>query len=152
MLTDGDSIIGYTMKDADFPRNYINQKHPDDLNEFTEPVCELILHTKPYHNRLIMRMSFDIGGVYIPVSFICDTGAPGSFYLSETTRLSRIAEVIQRDELDNEFVRINGKAFSVSDSPGHHPYANIMGLKALLYFGLSIGDGVFEFSNLPEHF
>jgi hypothetical protein len=149
MLTGAYSNTSETraLDDADFPRDYVDRKHPKDLIETFEPVRELILHKRPQHNRLILRMSFRVDDVFIPVSFVCDTGLPDSFYLCEEARRSRIGELIQTDELDNEFIRVNGKAFIVLDSPS----GNSLGLKTLLYFGLTLTETGFDFSNLPSH-
>lgn len=155
MIYDSETIIGsgIMLQDADFPRNFVNQKHPDDYNEFTNPITEIILHRKTNHNRLILRISFLTDeGYYIPISFICDTGAPGCFYFSEASKLSKIGQLIKKDECENDYIKIGNKRFPVSETPSHHPYINIIGLRLLLHLGLCLSEQEFYFTNLPEYF
>lgn len=89
--------------------------------------------------------------MYIPVTFICDTGAPGFIYINSLTyRL--LGKRILSDSLENEFIKIGDSHFHVKPSPANHPDTNILGLRILSVFGLHINDETFGFESLPQHF
>jgi hypothetical protein len=73
------------LQDADYPPNFIHMAHPEDLKESKEPINpEYIRHHKRDHHRLLFRISFIKleSGKFLPLTFVCDTGAPSHFYLS----------------------------------------------------------------------
>lgn len=151
MISDEDDTISVMLQNADFPDNYINMEHPEDFIPIDHPVTELIFHKRKFHNRLILRISFKIDeNTFVPISFVCDTGAPSFLYLAEKTKhvlMCRISE----DDLQNSIINIHGKQMLVSDPPQNHKNVNIMGLRALEYFELYLKQGLFEFSNLYEY-
>jgi len=56
------------------------------------------------------------------------------------------------DELDNEYIEIDGKKLSVQETPYNHKNVNILGLKALSHFELNLfKDMSFGFKNLPDY-
>ena len=137
LLLDEDTIM---LDKADFPDFFIDNHHPDDYILGKTPTIELFLHKKYNHNRLILRMSFQL-------TFICDTGAPDFFYfntISKTLLKDRVLE----DEIGMQYILIDGRKFPMKDSPD----TNIIGLAALLIFGLELKSDRFGFTNLPEFF
>jgi len=70
-------------------------------------------------------------------------------YVTQLTR-RLISERIERDEVDNEFIRVNGKIMTIHRSPELHSDTNVIGLRALFIFGLHLVGDYFEFDNLPE--
>lgn len=69
--------------------------------------------------------------MFVPVTFICDTGAPSSIYVNEITR-RLLGNRILTSDMDTQYIVIDGKKYSVNTSPSHHPDSNIIGLVALL--------------------
>ena len=140
------------LQPADFPDYYVDNHHPEDYISTKEPVQELIYHHMPDHNRLIVRMSFKISSKnFIPVTFICDTGAPSFIYINSVTR-RLIKSIILKDEIDNEYLKINEKRMGIKPSPTNHPDVNIIGLRALSQFQLFLNADEFSFNNLPDYF
>lgn len=148
----GDEESFIIFQTADFPDYFVNKHHPDDFKVNKKPVRELIYNLRPSHNRLILRQSFKISdGIYIPFTFICDTGAPNYIYLNEITR-RMIRELITYDDIGAEIIKINGKKMLLEPSPANHPDTNIIGLRALSFFGLYLEDDSFGFTKLPDFF
>jgi hypothetical protein len=145
------------LMNEDFPEYFINRAHPSDYLLTNNPVItEFIFHRKQYHNRLIIRISWKVGDLYVPISFVLDTGAPNGFYLSEQARKCLLPR-IEMDDLDNEYIVIKNtenksKKIIVSPVPSNHAPANIMGLKALMFFGLVLREDSISFLYLPEFF
>ena len=143
---------GVTLQVADFPDYFINQHHPDDYKMASKPICELIYHQLIDHNRLILRISFKIAeDIFFPVTFICDTSAPGFIYINSITR-RLLSGRIQQDMLENNFIKVSDKFFQIKPSPSNHADTNILGLRMLSHLGISIDYDTFSFSRLPEHF
>ena len=143
---------GVMLQVADFPDYFINQQHPDDYIITSNYICELIYHRLIDHNKLILRISFKIAeGMFFPVTFICDTGAPGFIYINSITR-RLLSRRIQEDMLENNFIKIDEKFFQVKPSPSNHPDTNILGLRMLSHLGITIDYDNFSFSRLPEYF
>ena len=88
---------------------------------------------------------------YMPVTFVCDTGVPMFIYINEITR-RLISDRIQIDDSENEFIMVNDKKMSVHDSPSNHPDVNILGIRALSYFGLKMDYEDFDFERLPKYY
>jgi len=150
-----DEDISYMMlHELDFPSTFTKKSHKDDYKIINYPIKELIYHRKNFHNRIFVRISIFLrNDVFVPVTFICDTGAPMFLYITELTR-SLISERIEVDESENDFINIFGeKKMMVNSSPPLHSDTNVIGLRALSYFGLHLtGNDNFEFDNLPEWF
>lgn len=79
-VSEGDLILG----EADYPVNFAGMKHPEDGIPVDTPITpEFIRHKRPHNHRLLLRISFKLeNGKYVPFTFVCVTGAPGSFYLA----------------------------------------------------------------------
>ena len=89
LMLDHEPTMGQDLllRDADYPRDYTIMQHPEDYITRPTPVTEFIDHVKPYHNRMIVRISWrKPEDEVISMSFICDTGAPMGFYLSGRAR------------------------------------------------------------------
>ena len=135
------------LQDSDFPENFIDKKHPDDLNPILSPIIELLYHRRSNHNRLILRICVKISeSTYIPVSFICDTGAPSFIYISEKTRMC-IESRIKIDELENDFITLNSGKMLIESSNSN---INVLGLRSLSIFGLYLKYEEFNFTKLPD--
>jgi hypothetical protein len=147
------SAADLLLQDADFPDNYVDMQHPDDYKLVDSALVEYIPHFSGHHNRLIIRVCWKVNDKYMPMSFVCDTGAPMGLYLSEKalSLLMRHGRVIE-DETGNEYAEISGvgKAAVEPTPPGHAP-ANIMGLRLLVKLGLSLRpDSTFTLEYVPD--
>jgi hypothetical protein len=141
----------------DYPSNYINKAHKNDYKIFKEPnMIEKIFNKISHHNRLLLRISWKINdNQYVPMTFVCDTGAPMNFYVSELGKVF-IKSRINEDELQTEYVIIknkngNTKKVSISPSPNLHSESNIIGLLLLDFFGLTIKNGQFDLEYIPKY-
>lgn len=138
------------LQEADFPDNYKHMAHPDDYAKINSPLVEFISHFSGRHNRLIVRMCWlsEKKSEYIPMSFVCDTGAPMGFYLSDLAyRKLKEIKRLKEDETGNEYVVIKdmGK-IAVEPTPQGHKPANIMGLRVLTKMQLRLhADNSFSF-------
>ena len=66
-------VITEELHDEDFPNEYVHMAHPDDYKE----VQEFTYHTRyGRHDRLIARVAWKLTESVVPMSFVCDTGAP----------------------------------------------------------------------------
>jgi hypothetical protein len=143
------------LHDADFPSNYINMAHPDDYKAIGNPFATYISHFSGHNNRLILRACWKTSdNRYIPMSFVCDTGAPMGFYLStvSTNILKRYNRILE-DETGNEYVVVNGGKAAVEPTPSGHAPANIIGLRVLTKLELYLrNDGTFALTKMPEAF
>ena len=143
------------LHDEDFPNNYINMAHPDDYKETNNFEPQYINHSyHGRHNRLIARVAWKMSnGIFVPMSFVCDTGAPSHLYLS--TQAYNILEKYNRvliDDRGNQYVKIHlneTKTFNanIEETPHIHRNANIIGLKALKRLHLALKDDTFSFNN-----
>ena len=140
---------------ADFPTHYVDMRHPDDgkiTDESIEP--EFYRHRRPHHHRLILRISFQLeNGKYVALSFVYDTGAPGSFYLSPW------ADEILADggrrlegEAGNTYLKVLDKAAATQETPRTHQPANIIGLSMLEKLQFSVTPGAFTFAEQFPYF
>lgn len=143
------------LHDDDFPKYYKNKEHPDDYLSFDSYAPQIIYHKKSHHNRLIFRVPWKINDKYVPVSYVCDTGAPMYLYLNKKTRLL-LDERIKTDELDYEYVEIeindNIRKIPVAETPMSHPDINIIGLCLLNIFELQLKNFNMCFNNAPDYF
>lgn len=137
--------------DADFPDHYEHMAHPDDYKNVEQPFTTYIPHF-----RLIVRACWKISDKqYLPMSFVCDTGAPMGFYLSALARNKlKSYNRIKEDETGNEYVVLQdiGKA-AVEPTPNGHAPANIVGLRVLTKLGLCLyPDGTFVLKSIQTAF
>lgn len=136
---------------ADFPDFYVDKHHPEDFIPMNRNIKEFFFHRMPGHNRLILRISVRLGvKMFIPFSFICDTGAPSYLYINDITR-RLIKDRIVEDELGNHFIYTHGKRLPVYPSPSNHSDTNIIGLMGLAFFKLFLEIDNFGFNDLPEY-
>ena len=149
------------LQDVDFPDNYVNMQHPDDYSILEKPFVEYITNSYAHHYRLIVRVCWKLNeDKYMPMSFVCDTGAPTALYLSEKAYkiLSQHKRVLE-DDAGNVYAVIRGTgAAAVEPTPPGHAPANIIGLKLLLRLALELGpdrslhDSDFVFKKMPVAF
>ena len=140
----------------DFPANFVDMAHPQDYVALDSPLPhEFIYHQSPFGQnfRLILRISWKINDNYIPMSFVCDTSAPCSFYMSarsfEVLEEGSSTELnidgnpcvdIQYDDLTNRTL-IAGVRYT----PNAFQPANLIGLSLLSKLGLRVDIGRFSF-------
>lgn len=72
------------LHDEDFPEEYVHMAHPGDYKVVEEFKPHFIMHSHfGRHNRHNARVAWKTGnGTMVPMSFICNTGAPSHIYLS----------------------------------------------------------------------
>jgi hypothetical protein len=149
------SIEELLLHDEDFPINYVDMTHPDDYKVTCSSNSEFIMHSRfGRHNRLIARVSWKISdNTYMPLSFVCDTGAPSHFYLS-VNALNKLGEynVFKTDERGTMYVKVfktPTETFlaNIEETPHVHKNANIIGLKALQKLELHVSDQRFSFNS-----
>eukprot|EP01006_Ploeotia_vitrea_P055018 TRINITY_DN67949_c5_g3_i3.p2 TRINITY_DN67949_c5_g3~~TRINITY_DN67949_c5_g3_i3.p2 ORF type:complete len:163 (-),score=21.32 TRINITY_DN67949_c5_g3_i3:661-1149(-) len=147
--------------DNDFPNNYKNCHHPDDLQDDTQPIPPMVfLHQHPRHSRLLLRISFKKpDGQYFSTTFVCSTGLPRQFYFGKTTLdLLNNAGMIKHDtEMDCSYIEVAGRKVLCDRTPskGQPAEADAIGLKALMGYGLCLSDDndcPGTFTKLPAHF
>jgi len=159
MIETDEPQINIILHDADFPANFKNKDHPNDYIPVLNPTVELIYHKRRFHSRLLARIPIKIDETtYIPITFVCDTGAPDFIFLSEKAK-SVFSRRILVDELDNSYMKIGDKKYTVNDTPSNHnnhDNVNILGLRILMKFGIYLFDNDidegFSFTNLPSFF
>lgn len=149
------------LQDSDFPEHYRNKCHPEDYISISEPISETHFHLKLHHSRLLLRHTFKLSETeFLPVTFVCDTGAPSSLYLCSRLKeiLLRSGRIkIQEDTLV-EYIKVDGRKLIVMDTPSCHENVNIIGLNALMFFQLQINYNFsektpsFSFLSIPEYF
>jgi hypothetical protein len=149
------------LQNADFPDNYVDMQHPDDYNAVEAPFVDYITNSYAHHYRLIVRVCWKLGEKkYIPMSFVCDTGAPTALYLSDKAyRLLSQHKRVLEDDAGNVYAVIceTGAAAVEPTPPGHAP-ANIIGLKLLLKLRLDLDldkskhNSNFIFKKMPTAF
>jgi hypothetical protein len=131
------------LADADFPANFKNMAHPDDYIIQNQPIIERIFNCKPHHNRFLLRACWKVGDdQFIPMTFVCDTGAPMHFYLCpKATEILEGHKRIQMDELQTTFVVSNkGLKSTVQETPMSHQPGNVLGLLFLRQNGFFLTD------------
>jgi hypothetical protein len=143
-VAEGDLVL----HDADFPDSYVHMKHPEDgvvVDGAIEP--EFIRHKRAHHHRLLLRVSFRLAnGKFAAFTFVCDTGAPDSFYLSsESDKLLADGGRRLEDEAGNTYIEILGQRAATRETPRSHQPGNIIGLSLLERLGLSLEVGRFRF-------
>lgn len=70
LLIDDETIL---LQESDYPDYFVDKHHPDDYKITKEPIRpEHIYHLKADHNRVMVRLSTQIGpDMFIPITFIC---------------------------------------------------------------------------------
>jgi len=127
MIVDQDIVEELLLHDEDFPDNYRYMAHPDDYKETATFDPQFIYHSHiGKHNRLIARIAWKVPTTnerslqekldsrtpenykMIPMSFVCDTGAPSHFYLSKKA-LQVLQEygIIKEDDRETQYVRVH---------------------------------------------
>ena len=127
------------LHDEDLPDNYVHMAHPEDYTEVNNFKPHFIVHSHfGRHYRLIVRVAWRTGdGIMVPMSFVCDTGAPSHIYLSnEALRALDSKGLLLRDDKDTPYVKVHTNRISVfpatiEETPHTHKDANILGLKSL---------------------
>jgi|SRR3989344_9183390 len=151
MINDNNVDDELLLHDNDYPNDYINKAHITDYKLSDKYIIpERIFNKKSHHNRLLLRISWKVKDGYIPMTFVCDTGAPMNFYISDIGKKLIITR-INEDELQTEYVVINNKKFTISNTPLIHENSNIIGLCLLDYWELKLKNGEFMFDNLPNY-
>jgi len=137
--------------EENFPSYYVNKAHPTDYIIYDNPVRELIFHKNSSYSRLLVRASFKLNNKYIPITFICDTGAPKFLYLNKKSK-KLLQNRINTDCLQNEYmiVNINNRnvRIGVSEPPTIHSEVNIFGLLLLELLGFTLNMNTFNLVNL----
>jgi hypothetical protein len=151
-VTQGDLLL----QDADFPDNYVHMAHPDDYKLLDDPLpIACMLHQHIGHWRLILRVSFRLtNGKYLPMSFVCDTGAPYDFYFADLAMQNlTTGGRLKEDDIGNAYLdNIVGRKAAVRETPYTHKPANILGLKMMLKLGCTLTETGFGFSETFEYF
>ena len=138
------------LHDEDFPNEYVHMAHPDDYKE----VQEFTYHTRyGRHDRLIARVAWKLTESVVPMSFVCDTGAPYHVYLSkEVMDVLDKAGRLPEDDRDTPYVEMHIRGeenfpATVEETPSVHKHANILDLKSLKRLCLSFGGEKFSFND-----
>lgn len=134
--------------EADFPANFSGMKHPEDGMLLDNPITpEFIRHKRPHHHRLLLRVSFKLeNGKYVPFTFVCDTGAPGSFYLSHfADKILEDGDRRKEDDAGNTFITVLNRPAATQETPRNHQPGNIIGLSLIEKLGLVVEKGTFKF-------
>lgn len=139
MVTDEEAHL---LCPADFPSHFVACGHVGDYIPVTVCIPPTVLaHRKAHHNRLFLRICFKTAaGLFVPITFIADTGSPSSLYVGASARAAlEAAGRFNNDEADSEFIVMGtlGKA-TVQDIPLPHAPANIAGLPLLVKLGLCL--------------
>ena len=142
------------LHDEDFPDNYVHMAHPDDYKEVSGFEPQFIMHSHfGHHNRLIVRAAWKVSDTtFIPMSFVCDTGAPSHMYLSSKALYTlQKKNLLLTDEKDIQFVKIRMNKEDkfpavIEETPYIHKDANILGLKCLKKLNMHLKDDGFSFN------
>ncbi|KAJ3221265.1 hypothetical protein HK099_003649 [Clydaea vesicula] len=123
--------------------------HPNDYKPVNNFESSLIINDRyGKHKRLIARIAWKTqNGNFIPMSFVCDTGVPSSFYLSsKAIEILEEYSLLKLDDKGVAYVTVHkdnsGQTFNTTmeETPKVHKNANIVGLKVLLKIGLHISN------------
>lgn len=143
------------LHDEDFPNNYVHMAHPNDYKETNSFFPCFTYHSHfGRHDRLIARVAWKTSdGTVIPMSFVCDTGAPSHIYLSpEAMSVLDRNKLLLKDERDTPYVNMHinkNDTFpaTVEETPSVHKHANILGLKSLKRLQFSLKGNNFSFND-----
>ena len=156
MVLEGDSYAQTTLflSEKDFPKGYVDMAHPQDYEAVQEFTPQFIKHDYyGFHKKLIARVAFKASdGTVLPMSFICDTGAPGCVYLSPKAwrTLDSKGLLLAAKITGNPYVEIRqdeGRVFKAAaeDTLQPHFNANVLGIEALHKLNIRMTDDAFSF-------
>ena len=142
------------LHDKDFPEEFVHMAHPGDYKEVQEFKPQFIVHSHfGLRKRLIARVAWKTENrTMVPMSFVCNTGAPSHIYLSkDALRTLESKGLLRMDEEDTPYVEIHinrESMFSavVEETPEVYKSANILGLKSLRRLHLHLTDDGFSFN------
>jgi len=147
------------LHDIDFPPEYVNMKHPEDYQIQDKAINPtFVVVQRQGHARLIFRISWKIGGKFMPMSFIVDTGAVQPVYFSKVAMaLMEAHGLLVVDDVDNDVVELHkpdgsAKKVHYKATPSHYEPANLIGLRFILKFGLVVDGDSFRFSQPFDYF
>lgn len=154
LLMEDETILLY---EADFPNYYVDKHHPDDYKIVREPFVRLIYHDRIGHNKLLLRITTKIGdGMYLPATYVCITDACKGACVGIYTNALLDRLINNRIVMDKEsgisYINTSVGKINVAPTPAPHQDCNIIGLRALCKFGLTLSPDSFEFTNLPDYF
>jgi hypothetical protein len=118
---DSEVTVGdFLLHDADFPKGYVHMKHPDDaVVPVTEQAIAPVLtrHKRAHHHQLLLRVSFKLQDEkFVAFTFVCDTGAPDSIYLSpETDEILFEGGRRIEDDAGNTYINILGNRAATAE-------------------------------------
>lgn len=152
----------FLLTDADYPREYKNKTHPEDYIISANPIVPSMMDfegRRAGHRRLICRISWQLqDGMFLPMSFVVDTGAPSHFYLCDRAYdLLVEGGRLKKDGNGNDHLKVFSRNALVEETPENHRPANILGLTMISELrGVSIGgqvpQGFFRFGKSFEYF
>jgi hypothetical protein len=143
------------LHDYDFPTHYKKMAHPEDYIETVEPVLDIIYYSRqaPTNERILARVSWKLdNNKYLPMTFVCDTGACSHFYLSEQAMtLLQAAKRLYVNEVEDlqatVSIGINRYVMTrIERTPGIYQNANVIGLRMLKKLGLTLTEEQVNFS------
>jgi hypothetical protein len=159
-MMDADTVVTeeLLLHDEDFPNEYVHMAHPDDYKNVPEFAPQFTYHSRyGRHDRLIARVAWKLKDSMVPMSFVCDTGAPSHLYLSkEAMEVLDKAGRLLKDDRDTPYVEMHTRGdekfpATVEETPKnslnfYHKHANILGLKSLRRLCLSLKGDTFCFN------
>lgn len=154
LLLDGDEMIEAKELDwRDFPRYFVEGRHPDDLTVTDQPSTpEYIVCKKVNHNRLFVRLPVKISeGKFTMMTFLCGTSVPNCIYLSWKCRKLLSDRIIIEPDLQYEYLPLGEDRLLVHIMPNYSQNYNVLGLTALMKFGLQLQSDSFSFTSLPTY-
>ena len=147
IMIDNDDIVAQELllRDVDFPHHFVDMHHPDDYKVVSKPFVEYIPQGQLRRDRLIVRVCWKVAdGQFLPMTCVCDTGAPKGLYLShEAYRvLESSGRITVDEELGVPMAEIGGLGMALLQwMPRSHAPANLMGIKVLRKLGLKVDAG-----------
>ncbi len=135
---------------TDFPKNFVNRKHPEDYILSPKPIVpEYILHDS---TRLFLRISWKTGKGYLPMTFMVDTTNPTvmSFCAEGMGAITDNGLGHVDESLDYLYVYVHhGESgedfFSARMHFSEIKSVNILGSRALMKLGLHVDSKGFRF-------
>ncbi|PNH02249.1 hypothetical protein TSOC_011774 [Tetrabaena socialis] len=139
-LTEGEQVV---LCARDFPLDFSNGHHPNDYTETDTPIAPecIFHHIRGKFNRLWWRASWKLcDGKFTTMSFLLDTGAPKHLYLCSQALniLEEAGQMVEDGDMDLLYTRLFGRKCPVEPTPCAHQPANIIGMKLLKRFGLTL--------------
>ncbi len=148
----------FLLHDIDFPREYVNMKHPEDYQIQAKAINPtFVVVQRQGHARLIFRISWKTGSKFMPMTFIVDTGAVQPMYFSKAARaLMEAHGLLVLDDVDNDVVELHQPDGTVKKvhkaTPSHYKPANLIGLRFIIKFGLVVDGDSFRFNQPFDYF